>query len=51
MARTEASYEWPFVRRVRSIPGDNESRDRKILPSPYRDPTLVPWIRSLRSVG
>jgi hypothetical protein len=51
MARTMTRYEWPFARRVRLIPGDNESRDRKILSRPYRDPTLVPWIRSLRSVG
>jgi hypothetical protein len=32
-------------------PGDNESGNREILSSPYRDPTLVLWMRSLRSIG
>ncbi len=49
MARTRTRYERLFARRVRLIPGDNESGIRKILPRPYRDPTLVPWISSLRS--
>jgi hypothetical protein len=51
MARTRARCEWPSARRVRLNPGDNESRNWKILSRPYRDPTLVPWISSLRSVG
>jgi hypothetical protein len=51
MARIRTRYERLSARRVCLIPGDNESRDREILPRPYRDPTLVPWIRSLRSVG
>lgn len=51
MARIKARCEWPFARRVRLNPGDNESRNWEILSSPYRDPTLVPWMRSLRSIG
>ena len=51
MARTRTRYEWPSARRVYLNPGDNESRNREILSRPYRDPTLVPWMRSLRSIG
>ncbi len=51
MTRTFSSGEWPSARRVHLDPGDTESITREILSSPYRDPTLVPWIRSLRSIG
>lgn len=51
MARIKARYEWPFARRVYLSPGDTESRNREMLSRPYRDPTLVPWMRSLRSIG
>jgi 1-deoxy-D-xylulose 5-phosphate reductoisomerase len=41
-ARTRTRYKWSSARRICLTPGDNESRDRKILPRPYRDPTLAP---------
>jgi hypothetical protein len=34
MARTRTRYEWSSARRIRLNPGDNESRDRKILSRP-----------------
>ncbi len=51
MVRTRTRYEWPSARRVLLSPGDNESREWERLSRPYRDPTLVPWMSSLRSVG
>jgi hypothetical protein len=51
MTRSHTRGEWPSARRVCSSPGDTESEIREILSRPYRDPTLVPWISSLRSVG
>ena len=51
MTRSKTRDEWPSARRVYLNPGDIEIKTGKILSSPYRDPTLVPWISSLRSVG
>jgi hypothetical protein len=51
MARSRARGEWPAARWVCLIPGDIESKTREIISRPYRDPTLVPWLSRLRSVG
>jgi 2-hydroxyacyl-CoA lyase 1 len=41
MARTETRYEWLSARRVCLIPGDNESRDRKTIPTAGAARTLA----------
>ena len=51
MTRSKTRDEWPSARRVYLNPGGIEIKTREILLSPYRDPTLVPWMSSLRSVG
>ena len=51
MARSHARGEWPAARRVCPTPGDTESKARERPSGPYREPTLVLWLRRPRSVG